>query len=84
MQVAAKDLPPYREVLQPLIPTESAAPVHTTDFKDGRRIPLLKELLLQAHNTPVGYHALAFTEHAEQLRHWPGRCCSRRLKRIHT
>jgi len=48
MQVAAKDLPPYREVLQPLIPTESAAPVHTTDFKDGRRIPLLKELLLEA------------------------------------
>ena len=48
-QVAAKDLPPYREVLQPLIPTRSAVPLHTTDYLDGRRIPDLKELLMEAN-----------------------------------
>ena len=50
MQVAAKDLPKLLEVLQPLIPTESAVPVFTDAFKDGRRIPLLKELLLEVQS----------------------------------
>ena len=48
LQVAAKDLPQLLKELQPLIPTASAKPVHTEDFEDGRRIPSLKELLLEA------------------------------------
>ena len=47
-QVAAKDLPQLLKELQPLIPTASAEPVHTEDFEDGRRIPSLKELLIEA------------------------------------
>ena len=58
LQVAAKDLPQLLKELQPLIPTASAKPVHTEDFEDGRRIPSLKELLLEAR-APVYQHNLA-------------------------
>lgn len=58
LQVAAKDLPQLLKELQPLIPTESAKPVHTEDFEDGRRIPSLKELLLEAR-APHYEHNLA-------------------------
>ena len=39
------DLPQYREFLDPLLPGSGAATIHTSKFKDGRRIPTLAELL---------------------------------------
>ena len=45
LQVKLDNLPPYKEVLDPLIPTPNARPVRTRDFKDGSCIPTLKQLL---------------------------------------
>lgn len=45
VQVPTSKLPPYRDVLEPLLPLDGAKPIHTRDFKDGQRIPTLSELL---------------------------------------
>ena len=44
-QVPSGSLPPYKDVLDPLLPLEGAHPIHTRDFQDGRRIPTLAALL---------------------------------------
>ncbi|CAL5218532.1 g220 [Coccomyxa viridis] len=44
-KVPTSKLPPYRDVLEPLLPLDGAKPIHTRDFKDGQRIPTLSELL---------------------------------------
>ncbi|KAK9836938.1 hypothetical protein WJX81_001087 [Elliptochloris bilobata] len=64
-QVATRNLPQLLKVLQPLIPTASAEPVHTEDFKDGRRIPSLKELLLEADDST--YLLLEIWEESQPL-----------------
>ena len=48
MQVPTGSLPQYKEVLDPLLPGVDAKPIHTTDYKDGRRIPTLAQLLEEA------------------------------------
>jgi hypothetical protein len=45
VQVALADLPTYKEYLKPLLDFGDVPPIHTTEFKDGQRIPTLRELL---------------------------------------
>lgn len=45
MQVPIDKLPEYKEYLDPLLDFGDIPPIHTSDFKDGRRIPTLAELL---------------------------------------
>ncbi|CAL8470295.1 g9837 [Coccomyxa elongata] len=47
-QVALEKLPSYKEYLAPLLDFGDMQPIHTTEFKDGRRIPTLNELLNEA------------------------------------
>ena len=49
------DLPQYREFLDPLLPGSGAASIHTSDFKDGRRIPTLAELLDEVRPFPWSF-----------------------------
>ena len=50
VQVPTGSLPKYKEVLDPLLPGVDAKPIHTADFKDGRRIPTLAQLLEEVHH----------------------------------
>ena len=45
VQVPTSKLPPYRDVLEPLLPLDGAKPIHTRYFKGGQHIPTLSELL---------------------------------------
>ena len=45
VQVPSSSLPPYKDILDPLLPLEGAHPIHTRDFQDGQRIPTLAALL---------------------------------------
>ena len=46
------DLPRYKEFLDPLLPGSGAASIHTSEFRDGRRIPTLAELLEKVAPNP--------------------------------
>ena len=45
VQVPEDKLPQYKEFLKPLLDFGNIPPIHTTEFKDGRRIPTLVDLL---------------------------------------
>lgn len=42
---SVNDLPPFKEMLEPTLRFGGEEPLNTKMFEDGRRIPLLKELL---------------------------------------
>lgn len=58
-QVSTAELPQYREYLDPLLPGAGAGKIHTSAFKDGRRIPTLAELLEEVPDQalPAPLHA---------------------------
>ncbi len=45
VQVPEEKLPQYKEYLKPLLDFGDMSPIHTTEFRDGRHIPTLVELL---------------------------------------
>ena len=53
LQVPISELPPYNDVLEPLLPLPGAKPIHTRDFKDGQEIPTLSELLEAVSSTAM-------------------------------
>ncbi|GAQ81510.1 hypothetical protein KFL_000820170 [Klebsormidium nitens] len=59
------DLPPFPEVLEPCLAIGGAKPIHTTAFKYGRRIALVKELLDEA--APDTFLLLEFWEEDKEL-----------------
>lgn len=50
VQVPEDKLPQYKEYLEPLLNFGDIPPIHTTEFKDGRRIPTLVDLLEEARD----------------------------------
>ncbi|KAK9790765.1 hypothetical protein WJX73_010554 [Symbiochloris irregularis] len=64
-QVPTAELPLYKEYLDPLIGLPGTLPIHTTEFKDGRRIETLAELLEAAG--PDTYLQLEFWDENQTL-----------------